>query len=154
MSRFSEFWSRVQYLACLAAVVVVLVYLVQHGGSPTVALPTDADREAAVRVVEPKRIAIAPDSPLAKRLHIAKVETSEISTPLVIVTGVVAASLRPGNGKGNDYWQFNSPELLTAYTDWQIAASEVTFLEEQLTDTRQLAEAQVDASQKLVERLQ
>jgi hypothetical protein len=65
----------------------------------------------------------------------------------------VAASLRPGNGKGNDYWQFNSPDLLTAYTDWQTAVDDVAFHEEQLVATQQLVTAQVDAAQKKVERL-
>jgi multidrug efflux pump subunit AcrA (membrane-fusion protein) len=87
-------------------------------------------------------------------LYLAKVETAEITTPLVTVTGVVAASLRPGNGKGNDYWQFNSPDLLTAYTDWQNAVDDVAFHEEQLLATKQLVEAQTDAAQKKVARLQ
>ena len=154
MNKFQIFWSRVQYLLCLTAVVGILVYLVQYGHVPTVAVPADADHETAVRVEGPKRIAIASDSPLAKKLQISKVETADITTPLVIVTGSVAASLRPGNGKGNDYWQFNSPELLTAYTDWQAAVADVAFLEEQLADTKQLADAQIEAAQKLVERLQ
>jgi hypothetical protein len=154
MNQFQIFWSRVQYLFCLAAVVGILVYLVQFGHIPTIAVPADADREAAVQVTGLKRIAIAPDSPLAKKLQLSQVETAEITSPLVTVTGSVAASLRPGNGKGNDYWQFNSPELLTAYTDWQVAVADVAFLEEQLADTKQLAEAQTEAAQKLVERLQ
>jgi len=106
------------------------------------------------QVAGPKRIAISPDSPLAKKLQIAKIETAEITAPLVSVTGMVAASLRPGNGKGNDYWQFNSPELLSAYTDWQKAVTDVTFLESQLVDIKQLAEAQTEAAQKLVDRME
>ena len=154
MNYFKVFWTSVQYFLCLAAVIAVLVYLVQHGGMPTVALSADTGHEAAVSVVGPKRIAIAPDLPLAKKLQIAKVETAEISSPLITVTGVVAASLRPGNGKGSDYWQFNSPELLTAYTDWQIAVAEVAFLKEQLSDTKKLADAQVEAAQELVKRME
>ena len=153
MSPLEVVWSRVQYLVCLVAVIVVLIYLVRHSGTPMVALTTDADREAAVRVVGPKQVAITSDSPLAKKLQYVNVETAGVTAPLVTVTGVVAASLRPKNGQGNDYWQFQSPELLTAYTDWQKAIADVTFLEEQLIDTRQLAEAQTEAIQKLVERL-
>jgi predicted Fe-Mo cluster-binding NifX family protein len=144
----------VQYLICLAAVVGVLIYLAMQGGMPSVGLPADVDREAAVRVVAAKQIAILPDSPLAQKLMIAEVETTEITSPLVTVTGVVAASLRPGNGKGNDYWQFHSPELLTAYADWQKAVIDVAFFEEQRDDTKQLVEAQVEAAQKLVEQMQ
>ncbi|MCL2744916.1 MAG: efflux RND transporter periplasmic adaptor subunit [Planctomycetaceae bacterium] len=154
MNSFQVLWSRVQYLLSLVAVIGVLVYLVQHSHTPSIAISTDAGREMAVHVVGSKQIVIVPDSPLAKKLQVAKVETTEISTPLVVVTGVVAASLRPGNGKGNDYWQFNSSALLTAYTDWQIAVTETAFLEQQLIDTKQLAEAQTEAAQKLVERMQ
>ena len=153
MSPLEVVWSRVQYLVCLVAVIVVLIYLVRHSGTPMVALSTDADREAAVYVVGPKQVAIASDSPLAKKLQYVNVETAEITAPLVTVTGVVAASLRPKNGHGNDHWQFQSSELLTAYTDWQKAVADVAFLEEQLVDTRQLVEAQAEAAQKLVERL-
>jgi multidrug efflux pump subunit AcrA (membrane-fusion protein) len=91
---------------------------------------------------------------LANRLQVSRVETAEISTPLVTVTGVVAACLHPDNGKGADYWQFHSPDLLAAYTDWQMAGDEVTFLEEQLVDIRLLVETQIVAAQKRVERLQ
>ena len=153
-SATTTIWSRVQYLLCLAAVVAVLVYLVQHGSVPKIGIPADADHEAAVRVVGAKRIRVSPYSPLAKKLQIAKVEIAGITSPLVTVSGVVAASLRPGNGKGNDYWQFHSPELLTAYTDWQKAVADVAFLEEQLIDTKQLVEFQVEASQKLFEQMQ
>ena len=154
MNRSQVFWSSVQYLLSLAAVICVLVYLTMHGGTPAIGISSDADRETVVSVVGPKRIAVAADSPLAERLQISKVETAEITAPQVTVTGAVAASLRPGNGKGNDYWQFNSPDLLTAYTDWQIAVDEVAFLERQQADTKQLAESQVEAAQKLVERMQ
>ena len=66
---------------------------------------------------------------------------------------MVAASLRPGNGKGSDYWQFNSSELLTAFTDWQKATADIAFTETQLTQTKQLADARVNAQQKLVDRM-
>jgi multidrug efflux pump subunit AcrA (membrane-fusion protein) len=69
------------------------------------------------------------------------------------VTGTVVASLRPGNGKGNDYWQFNSPELLTTFTDWQRSTSDIAFSETQLSQIKQLAETRINAQQKLVERM-
>ena len=67
--------------------------------------------------------------------------------------GTVVASLRPGNGKGNDYWQFNSPELLTAFTDWQKATADIAFAETELAQIKQLADTKVDAQQKLVDRM-
>jgi len=148
------FFSRVQYLLSLAAVIVVLVYLAQHSHTPSIAIPTDADREVTVRVVGPKQISVAPDSPFARRLHVAKVETAEITAPLVTVTGVVAACFHSDNDNETGYWQFHSTDLLTAYADWQRAVADVAFFEAQLVDTIQLAEAQVEAAEEQVERMQ
>jgi hypothetical protein len=74
---------------------------------------------------------------------------------------VVAASLRPTQGrpfspageKGSDSWQFNSPELLTAYTDWQKATADIAFAETQLAQIKQLADTRTSAQQKLVDRM-
>ena len=154
MEKTQVLWSSIQYFVSLAAVIAVLVYLTMHSTTPSVSIPSDADRAVAVQVIGHKRIAIAPDSPLASRLYIAKAETAEITTPLFTVTGVVAACLHPGNGDGEAHWQFHSPDLLAAYTDWQMAVDEVAFLEVQLVDTRQLAESQVEAAQKRFEQLQ
>ncbi|MCL2711316.1 MAG: hypothetical protein FWE95_10585, partial [Planctomycetaceae bacterium] len=154
MNKFQVLWARAQYLLSLAAVVGVLIYLVQHSHTSSIALPKDADQEETVRIAGPNRIAIAPDSPLAHRLHITKVETANVTAPLVTVTGIVIASLGHDNDAENDGCQFYSAELLTAYTDWRIAVADVMFLDEQLADTKLLAEAQVEAAQKLVERMQ
>jgi multidrug efflux pump subunit AcrA (membrane-fusion protein) len=70
-----------------------------------------------------------------------------------MVTGTVVASLRPGNGKGNDYWQFNSPEVLTAFIDWEKATADIAFAETQLTAIRQLADTRLSAQQSLVDRM-
>ena len=95
----------------------------------------------------------APDCPLCRKLHVATVQVAQITAPVATVTGVVAASLRPGNGKGNDYWQFNSPELLTAFTDWEKATADIAFAQTQLAAIKQLADTKVDAQQKLVARM-
>jgi len=71
---------------------------------------------------------------------------------VLTVTGRVAASLRPGNGKGSDFWQFDSPEVLTAYTDWQKAQADIKFAETQLAQVKQLAMARIDAQQQVLAR--
>lgn len=154
MKKYQVFWARTQYLASLVAVVAVLFYLIQHSHTLSVALPTDADQEEAIRVVGAKRIAIDSDSPVMKRLQVVNVETAEVTTPLMTVTGVVIASLGHGDDAENDGCQFYSSELLTAYTDWRIAVADVMFLHKQLADTGLLAETQVNAAQKLVERME
>ena len=97
MNQFQIFLSRVQYIVSLAAVIVVLVYLAHHSYTPSVAMPADADREAAVRVVGPNRIAVDSNSPFARKLHVTTVETANITAPLVTVTGVVAACFHSGD---------------------------------------------------------
>ena len=104
-------------------------------------------------VAGPRCICLRPDCPLCRKLQVTTVQATKITAPVLTVTGVVAASLRPGNGKGNDYWQFNSPELLTAFTDWQKATADIAFAETQLTAIKQLADTRVDAQQKLVNRM-
>jgi len=154
MNQFQVFLARVQYLMSLTAVVVVLVYLAQHSYTPSTAIPADADREATVRVVGPKRIAVAPDAPFAKKLQISKVETAESTAPLVTVTGVVAACFHSGDKDGSGYWQFHTAELLAAHADWQKAIADVAFVEAQLVDTVQLADAQIVAAKEQSERMQ
>ena len=112
-----------------------------------------SDHGGDVRVTGPRCICLRPDCPLCRKLQVATVQAAQITAPVATVTGVVAASLRPGNGKGNDYWQFNSPELLTAFTDWEKATADIAFAETQLAAIKQLADTKVDAQQKLVERM-
>ena len=157
-SRWSRLWTWVQFVACLGVAGGVLVYLLgsldsgSPGSSGTAA--SESDPRGDVRVTGPRSLCLRPDCPLCRRLQVTTVSTSRMTVPVMTVTGVVAASLRPGNGKGSDYWQFNSPELLTAFTDWQKATVDIAFAETQLTAIKQLADTKIDAQQKLVERMQ
>jgi multidrug efflux pump subunit AcrA (membrane-fusion protein) len=69
------------------------------------------------------------------------------------VTGSIAARLRPGDGPAEDRWQFNSSDVLSAYTDWRKSASDVEFNKKEVEKVRQLDEATVTAQKKVVERL-
>ena len=86
-------------------------------------------------------------------LEVATVKPVEITSPVLCVTGTVVASRRPAAVKDADSWQFNSPELLTAYTDWQKATADIAFAETQLVQIKQLAETRVAAQQKLATRM-
>lgn len=143
-----------QLIAALLVTVAFLAYLLvapAEKGAP----PTDVAGAPAepVKVVGPRSIWVQPDSPLAKRLGSQPLLTKRINDPTLVVTGTVVASLRQGKGKGNDYWQFNSPELLTTFTDWQKSAADITFAETQLARIRELADTRLDAQRKVVERL-
>src|SRR5262249_33458928 len=73
-----------------------------------------------------------------------------VRSPVVLVTGTVVASMRQGkNGKNgkNDFWQFNAPEMLSTYADWQKAIKDVTFYTEQL-DKRRKANRAIEAAQR------
>ena len=154
-SRWGRVWARTQFGLCVVVVSGVLAYLLwtPSAGSSMPSGGAISDHSGDVHVTAPRCICLRPDCPLCRKLKVATVQTVRISVPVVTVTGTVVASLRPGNGKGNDYWQFNSPELLTAFTDWQKATADIAFAETQLTQIKQLAETKIDAQQKLVNRM-
>jgi len=154
-SHTSRLWARAQFMLCLTLTGSVVGYLIwtPESGTPTATDDARPSSEETVRLVGPKCICVDPDCPLCRKLHVTAVEPIQIATPTLTVTGVVVASLRPGSGKGTDHWQFNSPELLTTFTDWQKATADITFTETQLAQTKQLADARVGAQQKLVDRM-
>lgn len=154
-SQWGRLWARTQFVLCLAAVIGALVYLLRTpatGGNPAAEELRSVVGEA-VRLAGARCICIQPDCPLCRKLQVAAIQPIQITAPVLNVTGVVAASLRPASGKGPDYWQFNSAELLTAFTDWQKATADIAFTETQLTAIRQLAETRVDTQQKVVRRM-
>ncbi|MDB5306103.1 MAG: efflux transporter, family, subunit [Gemmataceae bacterium] len=173
-SVWARVWDAGQFVAALAATVAALAYLlVVPVTRPDVAAD---DREsaaaAAVQAVGPGLVRIDPATPLGRRIQIVAVHPTRLSSPVLIVTGTVAASLRPGGGRehgstpghmavagaaaggvGGDYWQFNTPEVLTAYTDWQKAIADIAFTRTQLAAVRELAAAKLKAQQEVVDRL-
>jgi membrane fusion protein, heavy metal efflux system len=154
-SHASKLHSRSQLIACLILTSGVLCYLLwtPDGGDSSAKSSSEQAINETVRLAGPKCISVDPGCPLCRKLHVAAVESVALTSPTLTVTGVVAASLRPGQGKSSDYWQFNSPELLTTFTDWQKATADIAFTETQLAQTRQLADARVNAQQKLVDRM-
>lgn len=123
--------------------------------SPTAAIPKTESLQssAVVQLVGPRLIAVQTGSLLEKKLTIAPASREKIATPVLTVTGSVVARLRAGGVPAEDRWQFSSPELLTAYADWQKARVEVDFAEKQLRKTRELTVAQLTAQTQVVERL-
>lgn len=154
-SRRSQLWAAVQFAVSLLLAGGVLAYLlwVPPAGTSAAASGTGAASAATVQIIAPFRLRIEPECSLGRKLRVAQISTTTLTSPLLTATGTVVASLRPGNGKGPDYWQFNAPELLTVFTDWQKATADIKFNETQLTQVQQLAETRVDAQRKLVERM-
>jgi multidrug efflux pump subunit AcrA (membrane-fusion protein) len=136
---------------------ITIAFLAYLLFTPAMHLPSEVEAvagpPAVVRVVGPDLLAVEPESTFARRLQVAEVRAQSIAEPVLTVTGKVVASRRPGMGKDEDFWQFDAPEVLTAYTDWEKAQADITFAEAQLASMKELAAARLDAQNKLVERL-
>lgn len=154
-SPWKRIWSAGQFVVALAVTVGFLVYLLfAPHAPPPMESADDARPGEVVEVIASRLIRVQPGSPFDQKVSVATVKKQTVSDPVMTVTGRVAASLRPGNGKGKDFWQFDSSEVLTAFTDWQKAQADITFAETQLASVKQLAAARLDAQQKVVARLE
>src|SRR3954453_2627401 len=132
-------WSAAQFILALGITSAVLLWLLFAPAEPP---PPREKRtnvmQEAVEVVGPKLIRIRTGTPLDKKLQSITLSKTTLHDPLFSVSGRVVASLRPGIVHGNDYWQFDAPEVLTAFTDWQKAQADVVFVKKQLTSIQEL----------------
>jgi cobalt-zinc-cadmium efflux system membrane fusion protein len=155
--RPKSLWKRVgsaaQFVVALAGTVGFLTYLLFAPSTPP-AEPEVAHRPAAdvVEVIGPGLIRVQPGSPLDKKIQVVAVRKQTITDPVLTVTGRVAASLRPGKDKESDFWQFDTPEVLTAYIDWQKAQADIKFAEIQLAQVKELAAARTEAQRQVLAR--
>jgi hypothetical protein len=133
---------------------LLLAYLLLAPRSKQHGEPPPAPREEIVKIVKPGLIRVQPGSPFDKNMQLATVRKQSIHDPVMTVTGRVIASLRPAKGNGTDYWQFDSPEILAADTDWEKARADIAFAETQLAQVKQLSAAQLDAQKQVVARLE
>jgi RND family efflux transporter MFP subunit len=116
--------------------------------------PVDAPKTVdAVEAAGPGLIRIRPGTPLQRKLAVVIVGTETISAPVLTVTGSVVARLRPGSGPAEDRWQFSTPDLLSAYTDWRKSNGDVELAEKQLKEIRELTNDRIATQKKVVERL-
>lgn len=144
---------RAQFWIYIGITILVLVYLLWPTGRGGQGVEAAQAESNPVQLVEPGHIQIHPDSPMLAKLQTKTIARQAISAPLVTVTGTLVASLRTVRG-GQRGWQFNSPDLLATYTDWQKALEDVAFLRHQVGSIKQISENQVVAQQTLVERLE
>lgn len=151
-------WSRIrdaaQIVISLSIAVATLVFLAigvefgNHEEGSSVAQPAEV-----VQLDSHGRIQILPDSTLEKKLQVVTLQEKTINSPVTTVNGTVVASYRGSGEAAKDSLQFESADLLTAYTDWQKAVADVTFLNTQLTAVRELAETRISKQDKIVARL-
>ncbi len=163
-SRLAAIGSAGQFVVALAVTVGVLVYLLSTPASKPEEPPDERGAaDEPVRVTAPYLLRVEPNTPLAAKLRTAEVRPVRIAAPTLTVTGTVVASLRPGKGekggwaallpwlrRSSDYWQFNAPDVLTTFTDWQKARADITFATNQLLRVREAAVARTAAQRELV----
>jgi hypothetical protein len=171
--QWAALWSAGQFVIALVLTLGVLAYLVL---TPPSRSDPAGDRPASsvepVTSAGPGLLRVAPASPLSGKLQIVTLQPVRLSDPVLTVTGTVVASLHLGADReaaalpalmaasggpvaatwGSDYWQFNAPEVLTAFTDWQRAKADIAFAQRQLVEVRELAAARLVAQQEVVDR--
>lgn len=164
-------WSGGQLVVALVITVGVLVYLLAAPASKPEPPPDDRGTgDEPVKVAAPYLVRVEPNTPLSGKIQTADVRPTRLSAPALTVTGTVVASLRPANGKNGkngkghgeadappatdakpaDFWQFNSPEVLTTFTDWQKAKADITFARGQFARIRDAAVERAKAQKELV----
>lgn len=144
-----------QFFGSIAIVGLAVAYFVffhkNDAQRPTEQQPSSLTR--AVEVLEGNRIRVFPDTRLGQQLVPGVVRRDQITTPILRVTGTVAASLRPIGPDASDQWQFNEPEALEAFFDWRRASIDTQFFEEQIDRMVQLDQARMRSQQQIVDRL-
>ncbi|HSZ57886.1 MAG TPA: efflux RND transporter periplasmic adaptor subunit [Tepidisphaeraceae bacterium] len=164
--------------AVLGIGVLVVLLLKPAGSEPQTAREADTEQTAPVRVVRHGEIAIAPETPLMKRLSFTTVSAQKLSTPILTATGAVIARLAVGAGTTRapssaasrpagesptrptaepatvlPAWNFGSPDLFTTYTSWIQSQDDVEYNQDEVAKIRGLDEAKVADLQKTATRL-
>ncbi len=152
----ARFLAAAQFTLAIVITSGVLAYLLW----PANRTPEDAARKVEeveiVKLVGPHQLSIQSDTPLEEKLVVAPVERERTSAPLLKVTGSIVARLPPGKEKelAEGRWDFNSPDLSSAYADWIKARADVPFNEKQLQTIRELSAATMNAKKEVADRLQ
>lgn len=151
-----------QFGIALALTLAFLAYLVL---APSSLVRSDSNASKAkvppaVQLAGPMLIQVRSGTPFDDRIETHQTTIQRISDPVLVVNGRVAASLRPGTSTDNslrqprDFWQFESIEILNAYTDWQRFQADIVFAQTQLDQTKSLNEARVDAKSQRIAKLE
>ena len=109
-----------------------------------------------MKLVGQHQLSIQPGTPLEKKLAVAPVDREQTSAPMLKVTGSIVARLPPGKEKelAEGRWDFNTPDLSSAYADWIKARADVPFNEKQLLTIRELSAATLKAKKEVADRLE
>lgn len=146
----------VQLALSLAIAGGILAYLL-YGGQKASSLDEEkrpSRPEEVVQIVGPRSIRVQSGTAMDSELHVAVARAAWLTSPLLPVTGAAQASLRPGKELSQDAWQFATPDLLSAFSDWQKAVVDTKFQKTQLKAIRELNESKISAQQEVVTRME
>jgi multidrug efflux pump subunit AcrA (membrane-fusion protein) len=132
-----------------------MAYLMWPGRN---SVPGEEERPAppptVVEATGPDILRVRPGTALDDKLQVATVEAAWLTAPVLPVTGMTLASLKPGKEETKDAWQFATPELLNAFSDWQKAVADIRFQETQVKLVREMTDKAIDAQKKVVARME
>lgn len=151
--KLASAWQWIQLVGSVGIVGAALAWLI-WGEKPHQAQPTVTKGPPPVRLDDDGAILVERDSTLFKKLKVASVAHEEVNEPLVTTSGSVLASRRPGGESGQDFWQFQSPDALDTYTDWEKAIADLDFAKTQVTQIKELATAKEKPLQAAIERME
>ena len=153
----SRLFSAVQLPLAILITLGVLAYLLWPEGHGPEAEKAPPEVEV-VKAVGLHRLAIAAGTPLEKKLEVGPVVRQETRAPRLNVTGAVVARVPPSNGQEEmgleGRWDFNTPDLASAYADWLKARADVPFYEKQYEDIQKLAAETLKAKKDVRDRLE
>jgi hypothetical protein len=177
----SRLLSAAQLPAAILITVGVLAFLLWPAGQAREDAEQTVPEVEIVKLIGQHRLAITADTALEKKLEVTAVVQEETEAPKLKVTGAVVACLFLGEKKEQEKvaegpllpadkekaaqqreakeaakgrWDFNTPELASAYADWLKAEADVPFYQKQLEDVRKLSEEIVTAKKGVKERLE
>ena len=169
----SRLFSAMQFPLAILITIGVLAYLLWPASrTPEETTPAATEVEI-VKLIGQHRLAITAGTPLEKKLAVDLVEPQETTKAAKLkVTGAVVARLPPlppsapavlpssrarEAGEGSQVegrWDFNTPELASAYADWLKARADVPFYEKQYEDIQKLSEETLKAKKDVRDRLE
>jgi len=151
-SRWAALGGTLQFTIALGITLAALGYLIFAPAPHRNETQATAIRPPA-EAISPEVIRIEKGSAIDSKLEVVKVQKASITAPLLTVPGTILASLRPGKPTEGNFWQFDSPEVLNNYTEWQKSLADIKFTESQLKSVNELAETRIKSQKQVVERL-
>jgi len=149
----TERWRRIWMGIAAAATLIVIVLILKPPAHVTPKARDTSEAQEVATVVGPRLIAIAPGSALERKLGRHVIRSQSVRFPQLTVTASVAAHFGTRGEHPQDRWQFQSPDVSSAYADWRKAQNDADYAGKQLVKTRELGKAQIARFSEIYERM-